>query len=100
MRRERGTVSRRRAHRPDAANRQTPALHLTLVDHRRKLKLAGRNPGGSKKPVATSRDDAGTTTTASLVRRPRRPRLLPRSAKKESVLDRLVALHPLEEMDF
>ena len=97
MRRERETDSRRQAHHPDAANRQTPALHLTLVDRRTKLKLADRNPGGSKRPVATSLNDAGTTTTASLVRRPPPP---PRSAKSESVLDRLVALHPLEEMEF
>ena len=61
---------------PSAPNRQTPALHLTLVDRRTKLKLAGRNPGGSMTPVATSRDDAGTTTTASLVRRPRLLRAL------------------------
>ena len=48
-RRKRDAASRRRAHHP--ANRRTPV--------NRHPKLADRNPGGSKRPVATSLVDAG-----------------------------------------
>ena len=73
-RRKHDTASRRRAHHPKAANNRTPVHHRTLTD--RRTKLADRNPGGNKRPVATSLDDAGKPTTASPVQRPRLLRAL------------------------
>ena len=94
-RRKRDTASLRRAHHhPNAANHRTPVHHRTLADRR----MEARRQESRRQQEARRHESRRRRETNH-----REPRLTPppppRSAKPESVLDRLVALHPLEEME-